>query len=441
MAEYVTKVVLCQVILFLFYHFFLAQEKMHQFNRFYLIFALLFSVIIPMMKIPAYFPTALDLTSMIYSEESSSVQQPIVAETPSFHFSKWLILIYVIAFLFFAFRMIRNLFRINLISMRYKKTYYKGYELILTENRILPYSFLNRIFVSREDYESGRISKGLLMHEIYHIRQNHSVDLIIAEIIQVLFWFNPILILHKRAIRLNHEYLADNAVIKNQVKLCDYQKILVDAVSTNNLLPITSGFSATWTKKRLLMMTKERAIFSSTLKIILAIPMLFLITASYIFSTETNKSKTEREFNAIFEDYPNFYGIWEGSGTFFNCSLNKDVGEIPFQIIINRDKTIKGTVGDATLYDVSIRKVRYGIEFEALLTQPVSDNEIVNKDHIIILWGLPEIEENKVDADFHLQKNFFLDPFLNAGGVIMMKTDDKLHPQDNNNTEILNIYK
>jgi len=55
MAEYVIKVIVCQVVLFLFYHFFLAKEKMHHFNRFYLIFTLFFSVIIPLVNIPAYF--------------------------------------------------------------------------------------------------------------------------------------------------------------------------------------------------------------------------------------------------------------------------------------------------------------------------------------------------------------------------------------------------
>ncbi len=236
MAEYLIKVVLCQVILFLFYHFFLAKEKIHQFNRFYLIFSLLFSVIIPLIKIPAYFPTALDFSPLILTEESQVVQPSIADQTPSFSFSKWVTLLYISAFLFFTFRMIRNLFHINLIAMVDKKIVCKGYEIILTESEILPYSFLKRIFINRKEYESGKISDELLMHEVYHIQQQHSIDLIIAEIIQVLFWFNPILILHKRAIRLNHEYLADNAVIENQVELCDYQKILVEAVSTNNLI-------------------------------------------------------------------------------------------------------------------------------------------------------------------------------------------------------------
>ena len=382
-----------------------------------------------MIKIPVYFPTAIDFSSLIFtgnSSESYFTEQPaIVEETASFSLSKWLTILYTLAFLFFTFRMIRNLFRINLVAMVYKKIDYKGYEIILTESKILPYSFIKRIFINQDDYENGKISEELLMHEIYHIQQRHSIDIIIAEVIQTLFWFNPILILHKRAIRLNHEYLADHAVIDNQIELCDYQKILVEAVSKSNILPITSGFSASWTKKRLLMMTKTRSMFFSSFKILLVVPIIFLITVSFIFSRESNQSKSEKELIAIFNNYPNFYGTWEGSGKFFNCSLDNEVGEIPFQITLNEDKTIEGAVGNAILHDINIVKARYGIEIRAMLSQPVKENEKINKDRIIILWCLPEIEKNMVDANFHLKNNFFFDAFVNVGGIVLTKSDDK----------------
>ncbi|MBC8319902.1 MAG: hypothetical protein H8E34_04190 [Bacteroidetes bacterium] len=427
MAEYIIKVFFCQVILFLFYHFSLAREKMHQFNRYYLIFSLLFSVIIPMIKIPVYFPTAVNFLSIIFpgnSVELYNIEPSIIAEDKaSFPFSAWLTGFYILALLIFTIRMIRNLFLINLVAMVYERIEFNGYEIILAESNILPYSFLKRIFVNRSDYESGKISDELLMHELYHIQQRHSIDVILAEIIQTLFWFNPILILHNRAIRLNHEYLADNAVVNNQVKLCDYQKVLIDAVSKNNLLPITSGFSATWTKKRLMMMSKNRSVFSSSFRISLAIPIIFLIAVSFMCSSASDLAKSKRELIAIFNNYPNFYGSWEGTGRFNNISLNDEVGKFPVKITVKDDKTIEATVGDAFLYDINILKVRYGIEIQAMLSQPVRENEKINKDRIILLWVLPEIDTNKVDVDIHLKNNFFFDAFMNVGGVILTKSE------------------
>ena len=248
--------------------------------------------------------------------------------------SNGLSLIYIAVLLLFIFRMIRNLFRINLVAMVYQKTGFEGYEVILTESNILPYSFLQRIFVNKNDYESGKINTELFVHEVVHIQQHHSIDIIFAEIIQALFWFNPILIFHNRAIRLNHEYLADQAVINRQVLLIDYQKILVESVSKDHLMPITSGFSAEWTKKRLKMMSNNRSVLSGSFKALLALPILLLMAASFMLSREDSQAKYNRELTELFYSYPNFYGTWEGSGRFYNTRLDKEVGAIPFYIYV-----------------------------------------------------------------------------------------------------------
>jgi len=424
-TEYVIKAMLCQVVLFLYYYFFLAKEKMLRFNRYYLVFALFFSVIIPMIKIPVYFPTAVNFSLIIFGDHpltsKSAEQLPMLED--SVIISNGLSLIYIAVLLLFIFRMIRNLFRINLVAMVYQKTGFEGYEVILTESNILPYSFLQRIFVNKNDYESGKINTELFVHEVVHIQQHHSIDIIFAEIIQALFWFNPILIIHNRAIRLNHEYLADQAVINRQVLLIDYQKILVESVSKDHLMPITSGFSAEWTKKRLKMMSNNRSVLSSSFKALLAVPILLLMAASFMLSREDRQAKYNRELTELFYSYPNFYGTWEGMGRFYNTSLDKEVGAIPFYIYMKPDKTVEGMVGNARLYDIQLFKSGYGIEVHAMLSQPISENEKVKKDRIILLWTLPELEKNKADVGFHLTNNFVFDAFINVGGVIMTKSE------------------
>lgn len=428
MTEYVIKVILCQVILYLFFHFFLAREKMHRFNRFYLVFSLFFSIIIPMIKIPAYFPMAIDFSPLVFPDNNSvsyaESNHEFARNNTSFTSGKWLIVFYVLVLLFFIVRMIRNLFRINLVAMVYEKINYKGYEVVLTEKRILPYSFLKRVFINQADYNNGKISEELLMHEICHIQQHHSIDIIIMEIVQALFWFNPILILHNKAIRLNHEYLADGAVINNQVELGNYQNVLVNAIAENNLMSMTSGFSAIWTKKRLWMMTKRNSVLSSWLRVFLAIPILFLITVSFVFSNADRDIKYEQKITWICNNYPNFYGCWEGSGRFNNVSLHDEVGNIDVQINVNKDHSIEGTIGDASFKDARIISRRYGIEIQAYLSEPVKDNYKIDKDRVIFLWGLPEIEKNKADVNFHLVNNFFLDFYFNVGGVILTKSED-----------------
>jgi beta-lactamase regulating signal transducer with metallopeptidase domain len=73
---------------------------------------------------------------------------------------------------------------------------------------------LNTIFINQDDYHNRKIEE-LYTHELIHVTKKHSIDILIIETLKVLFWFNPIFIFYKRAIQLNHEFLADEKVVKS----------------------------------------------------------------------------------------------------------------------------------------------------------------------------------------------------------------------------------
>jgi hypothetical protein len=133
------------------------------------------------------------------------------------------------------------------------------------------------VFVNAEDYKNGRITKELLLHEFAHITQRHSLDIIFVELLQIMFWFNPLILLYKKAIRLNHEYLADSAVLNADIDLSGYQKLLLNFVFRNNSIYLASSFNYSLTKKRLLMMTKNNSSKMAMLKKIAVIPLFLTI--------------------------------------------------------------------------------------------------------------------------------------------------------------------
>jgi len=96
-----------------------------------------------------------------------------------------------------------------------------------------PFSFFSTIFVHDMDYEKEQIPQAVLLHELAHTRQKHSFDMIFIELLQILFWFNPLILLYKRAMRLNHEYLADAAVLQAKTDLFAYQNQLLNNVFRN----------------------------------------------------------------------------------------------------------------------------------------------------------------------------------------------------------------
>ena len=159
-----------------------------------------------------------------------------------------------------------------------------GYRIVLIDNQINPYCFFNNIFISKHDYLDGNIDKNLLNHELEHVRQSHSIDIVFIELIKIFYWFNPILLFYNRAIRVNHEYLADNGVIRDYFDIKSYADKLLDFISCKKNVPLTSGFNQSLTKKRLIMMTKTKSksiISGLRITLTLSLILVFLLTISF----------------------------------------------------------------------------------------------------------------------------------------------------------------
>jgi len=132
--------------------------------------------------------------------------------------------------------------------------------LILVEEKILPHTFLNYIFINKNDYENRKIEGELFTHELTHVRQKHTLDVLFIEILKTIFWFNPLLIFYKKAIQLNHEFLADEKVVTSYKNVPFYQSLLLEKASWNSNFYLASNLNFLVTKKRLIMMTKPRHI-------------------------------------------------------------------------------------------------------------------------------------------------------------------------------------
>jgi hypothetical protein len=146
--------------------------------------------------------------------------------------------------------------------------------------------------VNSAEYKEGRIPKELFSHEITHINQRHSIDIIFVEILKVLFWFNPLIYLFKNAIRLNHEYLADDAVTKSETNHRTYLNIILSIAFRNNNSYLASSFNYSFTKKRLLMMTKNNFSRTAILKKIAVIPLFIALGLFAVNSQDTIPGNT-----------------------------------------------------------------------------------------------------------------------------------------------------
>lgn len=113
--------------------------------------------------------------------------------------------------------------------------------MVLLDKAGSPFFFLNYIFVNRSLQDSEDFHR-MMAHEMEHVKQGHSVDVLLLELLTVFQWFNPFMWMLRRAIRENHEFLADRAVLNSGVSRGYYKELLLNQFAGGQLL-LTNHFS------------------------------------------------------------------------------------------------------------------------------------------------------------------------------------------------------
>ena len=204
---------------------------------------------------------------------------------------------YILVSSIFLIRFVFNLWKIKKLIDNSSKVLNSFPQIVLSHNMTLPYSFFQYIVLNKTEYEKGQIDYDLILHEQAHCTQHHSIDILFIEIVKIIFWFNPIIWILKNEIQLNHEYLADNKVLRTQ-NLKTYQDILLNLVFRNNSTYLASNFNNSLTKKRLIMMTKNNSLAKSTLRKVAVAPAVLLLAITLSFSQEKDFMNFSMDFDS-----------------------------------------------------------------------------------------------------------------------------------------------
>lgn len=289
MTPFLLKFILCLTLLFAVYKLFFENSKMHKLNRFYLLGILVISVITP----------NLNMTFEHVAINNENILVDLASNT-WYMYKSYFFAIYIIVALVMLYRLVNGLDKIFNKVRQYQQYDYNGSTVILIKEKQLPHSFLNYVFLNEEDYNTNKIEDELLTHEIAHIKQQHSLDIILVELFHIVFWFNPIIYFIKKAIRLNHEFLADEAVLETHEDKTKYQKILIRVSSTSQPM-LTSHLNYGLTKKRFLMMTTKTSRLRTILIKCSLIPIILL--ALFLFSNSAQVEEHSRSEYTVEQDH------------------------------------------------------------------------------------------------------------------------------------------
>lgn len=262
MIAYTLKFILCSAILFTFYHLGLRQEKAFKFNRFFLLSIIILAAVIPVtiirisiIEVPIM---ETQLTDGIAAIGPPVDSKSIIKSIPGLTIQEALTWVYTIISSLLLLRFILNLWSLNRFKKGGQLVLKDGLKLVLRQDINHSFSFLTHMYTNKEGFEQGRLPKEILAHEKAHIQQKHSYDILFIELIACLFWFNPFVYFIKRAIKLNHEFLADEVAISQTGSLTRYQNIIINFASQRMMLnpSLASHLTFGETKKRITIMVK-----------------------------------------------------------------------------------------------------------------------------------------------------------------------------------------
>ncbi|MCH6201547.1 hypothetical protein MMU07_18340 [Aquiflexum sp. LQ15W] len=310
MITYLLNSGICLSVLFLFYHFVLRKENMFAFNRYFLLVSLAFSLLVPFISLPSFFPpiissgqnATIEIREIFInhdiqpSNDKFLVADPVISQPISgFNTMDWygvLILVYTLGLLFFLVKFIFQILGMAKLIKSGVVIQKEKYKLVLLDQEIMPFTFLNYLFVNQKTYCGPGLEPGILQHELTHIKEKHSIDILLIELLKSVFWFNPIFLFYKRAIQLNHEFLADRVVIEGSNDIIQYQKLLISKVIGNEFVfNLSSPINYSVTKNRLIMMKKTTSKRRSMLLKIVLVPIILLFGAG-LSQSEANQNKT-----------------------------------------------------------------------------------------------------------------------------------------------------
>lgn len=352
------------------------------------------------------------LTQFIAIEVSSKAF--VVEAAPIFTWMNLLWAVYLLGGIVVFSRFVHGLNRIYNIYKEADKTPQANYTLVESNKYHLPFSFFHFIFVSKQLSLNEEVEK-VLRHEELHAYQWHSLDIVFTELLQVFFWFNPILIMYKGALRQSHEYLADAYVTQDYNKN-SYGQLLLQQSTSGLEIALANQFFHSQIKKRITMMYKEKSKRSAMVKYLVAVPVL--VAMLIIFSSNQGGELAEGEVLARLEQV--------------DSSLKKEIKEklkakgIDVENIDHNDPIQLEKIEDAlndilkTSFDFDIR-----VEKNGVYTFPPTDkrtddiNEyfksIKAENRSIVIDVDPEAKNQDVVILLNCANNLEIEIILNKG--------------------------
>ncbi|MBK5193522.1 MAG: energy transducer TonB [Flavobacteriaceae bacterium] len=300
MLTYILQVIFFQLLFLLVYEFLLKKETFFTYNRWYLLLTPLIALILPLLKIESLGSLVqaegFMMLHNVYLNDSSVSHVSAEAATQIFSENNWWWTIYAggilgsLVVFIKKYQALNKMFRFQVVFND------ERVRIIRVPNSNIACTYFNTVFLG--DQLSGTEEQQIMSHELVHVKQNHSADLLFFEMLKILLWFNPLIYMYQSRLTVLHEFIADAGALKTSKRQSYYQQLLNTAFNTKNISFINQFFNQSLIKKRIVMLQKSQSQTIAKFKYLIIFPVM-LVMLTYVSCSDGISEKNEDIPNEI----------------------------------------------------------------------------------------------------------------------------------------------
>lgn len=364
------------------YYFILRRLTFYVINRVFLAFGILFSTIYPF----------IDLTDFLHKHKAVAfvpeINQQVKSLVPSGfigEYWQWIGVLFYVGVAFMAFRLIVQFVSLYKMHKKSAPGSVANFDVRILDEPVSPFSFWQTVYINPSLHQERELQT-ILEHEQIHVKQWHSLDIILAELSVVFYWFNPGVWLMKRAVKENLEFITDEKILKKGVDKKAYQYSLLDVGNLMPAVQIVNNFNLSDLKKRIKMMNAKRSSKLTLSRYMLVLPILLVTTLAFTVS----KKDIKKHFAPIKEALITANII---------DSAKVEAVVVPKQQIVKKE--IAKTLPINITIDTTTHKFKYIINTLRISTDSSTNNNAqITPEQALFLatnkTGLPEELQGKV---------------------------------------------
>jgi hypothetical protein len=272
--HYLIEANLYLAIFYTVYYLFLSNDTHYTLNRAYLLLSCVVSFIIPVIQLGFLKPAEPQITAIQFVNSGGVAVKPIkitlIAPPSQFTWQDGVFYAYLAGVGILLLVLLVKLYQLFRLIRKNKKQADESYKLVYLNDSNTAFSFFNLLFIGTK--AEGRDT--IIKHELVHIHQKHSADIVFTELLKIVNWFNPFIYLLQYSLKAIHEYIADERTAANETDALTYSSFLVhNAYGLSGSSITHSFFNYNLLKKRIIMLNQKRSGNLARLKYLLAVPI------------------------------------------------------------------------------------------------------------------------------------------------------------------------